>query len=300
MNIATYIKSFNRYRKLFKNWPNLVYSIFKEYFPVTAETRNGNKIIINNRAQSWIVSEALSRNFNCTFHDDVLSLTYKNREIMLSGVYDRNNPRLVNGDPIHVFMEEDYEYLKNGGEACVDIGANIGDSSIWLSLNGFSRVIAVEPYPQNFVNLMKNVKDNGLEKSITCLNKGLSSSRKNIAIDDRTYVDGQFDIHESKDGVSVELIGLKDLVAIAEEEELYLKMDCEGCEYDAILNADSETLRKFRKIMIEYHYGFESLETKLRKCGFNVRHSLPHVHENPNARNKRMITGYIYASLERR
>jgi len=83
----------------------------------------------------------------------------------------------VNGDPIHVFIEEDYLYLKGAEDVCVDIGANTGDSFIWLALNGFSRVIVVEPCLQNIVNLTKNVKDNALEESIICINKGLSSSR---------------------------------------------------------------------------------------------------------------------------
>jgi len=298
MDIVTSIKSANEYRKLFKKWPRLVYSIAREKFPVTVETRNDQKITLNNRAQAWIIREALSRNYNCAFVDDTLILPYKNREIRLSGLCDKRNPRFVNGDPIHVFIEEDYWYLKGAGDVCVDIGANIGDSSIWLALNGFSRVIAVEPYPQNFVNPIKNVKDNALEKSIICINKGLSSSRKDIDIDDSSVVAGGFDLHESKEGSSIELVNLDDLLELSGGSSVCLKMDCEGCEYDSILNANCGTLLKFRRIMIEYHYGFESLETKLKKCGFNVKHTLPHVSINPNASNKRMITGFIYASLE--
>jgi hypothetical protein len=45
-------------------------------------------------------------------------------------------------------------------------------------------------------------------------------------------------------------------------------MDCEGCEYESILSAREDTLRKFRYMQIEYHYGYKDLKNKLEKRGY--------------------------------
>ncbi len=49
-----------------------------------------------------------------------------------------------------------------------------------------------------------------------------------------------------------------------------LKMDCEGCEYEAILKAYSGDLAVFGQVVIEYHNGYESLRKKLESAGFET------------------------------
>jgi hypothetical protein len=44
-------------------------------------------------------------------------------------------------------------------------------------------------------------------------------------------------------------------------------MDCEGCKY-ALLKEDDETLKKFKKIVFEFQYGYKNIESKLRNAGF--------------------------------
>ena len=46
-----------------------------------------------------------------------------------------------------------------------------------------------------------------------------------------------------------------------------VKMDCEGCE-NALLEEDDETLKKFKKIVLEFHYGYKNIESKLKHAGF--------------------------------
>ena len=291
---ANQFKTLLKYRRLFKNYLVVVYKISKNYFPVIAETRTGGLLTFSNRAQAWLITEALDRGAEWKFEEDSLILRYKNRLLSLSGTYDKSNPRLVNGDPIHVFLEEDYSYLRDAGDLCIDVGANIGDSSIWLALNGFSRVIAVEPYPQNFKKLLYNVNENGFGSIIDCVNKGLSSRTHSVTIDDKAYVDGAYDVHEAPEGSSVIMTTLDDLISPLVESKLCLKMDCEGCEYDTILNADPKTLTKFSRIMIEYHYGYYDLKEKLEKCGFSVECTKPVRHINPNTARKEMSVGYLF------
>lgn len=275
----------------------MIYKIVKNSFSVVAEARTWNSITFSNRAQAWLITEGLGRGTELKFEGNSLTLKYRNRQLRLSETYDDTNTRHVNGDTIHVFLEEDYSYLRDSGNVCVDIGANIGDSSIWLALNSFSHVIAVESYPQNFTKVLDNVNRNGLGYAIECFNKGLSSRKFAVILDTNAYVDGGYNIHEVPEGIPVGMTTLSELVSSLRDEKLCLKMDCEGCEYDTILNADPETLTKFSRIMIDYHYGYRDLEDKLIKCAFSFEHTAPHNHMNQNAAKKKMIIGYIYRAV---
>ena len=58
-------------------------------------------------------------------------------------------------------------------------------------------------------------------------------------------------------------------------ENAVMKIDCEGSEYDFILNTDIKSLRKFQQIIIEYHYGYRNLVKKLKSARFKVKITRP-------------------------
>ena len=81
-------------------------------------------------------------------------------------------------------------YLKKiASESTVlNVGANIGMTCIGLlKTGGFARAIAVEPAPDNYRLLVKNIEQNGLDSRITPFQIALSS------------VDGELDLELSDD-----------------------------------------------------------------------------------------------------
>ena len=50
----------------------------------------------------------------------------------------------------------------------------------------------------------------------------------------------------------------------------------------------------FKKIIIEYHYGYEKLVAKLKDCNFDVKYTEPHKWYDKES-NRNLIQGYIYA-----
>jgi hypothetical protein len=72
-----------------------------------------------------------------------------------------------------------------------------------------------------------------------------------------------------------------------------LKMDCEGCEYASIIGATNDTLRRFKQIQIEYHYGPKELVQKLSRAGFET--TIEGLYRATNKMEKKpMYIGYIY------
>lgn len=65
-----------------------------------------------------------------------------------------------------------------------------------------------------------------------------------------------------------------------------LEMDCEGCEYEALLC--SGQLQQFEQIFLEYHYGYEALKHKLETLGFSVT-------VTELGRSKKGSSGSLYA-----
>ena len=71
-------------------------------------------------------------------------------------------------------------------------------------------------------------------------------------------------------------------------------MDCEGCEYDSILETANEILQKFSHIQIEYHYGYKNLKEKLESAGFSVKVTKPYV--TINYEGSKWFLGFLYAT----
>ena len=81
-------------------------------------------------------------------------------------------------------------------------------------------------------------------------------------------------LYEFPDGIKISTITLQDIIKDFDVSDAILKLDCEGCEYETILNSSSEILQKFTDIQIEYHNGYQNLEKKLLSVGFEVSHAV--------------------------
>ncbi|MBL9175516.1 MAG: FkbM family methyltransferase [Verrucomicrobiales bacterium] len=57
----------------------------------------------------------------------------------------------------------------------VNVGANLGDLVLPLSRTG-KRILAVEPNPETFARLVRNVRQNGLQDRITCCDVAISDA----------------------------------------------------------------------------------------------------------------------------
>jgi len=224
-----------------------------------------------------------------------IELEYQNRKIYF--YYDTNMNKQLNNTISLInenFIEEEYKWLDVKGKDVVDVGANIGDSAIYFALKGAKHVYAFEPYPYSYNIAMKNIKLNHLEDNITLLNEGCGKSGF-VTIKEDYENTGRTTLKKFKEGKKIKIENLDEIVKKFNLRHAALKVDCEGCEYDLILNASDEALRAFNQIIIEYHYGYRNLVKRLRKAGFKVKYSAPKYGHNIEAEDSNTYSGLIYA-----
>lgn len=164
------------------------------------------------------------------------------------------------------------------GRAVVDIGCSYGDSSIYFAWLGAKDVYGFEPSFDMYELAKKNIEINDLN-SVHLIHAGVGGKRGSFFADSNYYKTEAFTSNKhfnyADQGEFTPLITLEDIVTTYKIENAFMKIDCEGYEYDIITKASDEVLSHFDYIVIEYHYGYEELEKKLRDAGFKIWHDNP-------------------------
>ncbi len=251
---------------VYKNTLSVMFNVYRKKDVIRVKLKDGR---IRNWRINWVWTYASLDSHMKGIEElniereNYLDINYKGHIIRFYGV---NN----NGDILGVFLKEDYRFLKPENFVIIDIGANIGDSSIYLALNNAKKVIALEPYPYSYNYAVKNIDINHLNDKVTLLNAGYANDSE-VKVDENKITTGGSALIPSENGKSIKLYSFKSLIKDynLNNDDLLLKMDCEGCEYN-MLNEENETLRKFKRIELEFHYGHKNLESKLKEAGFTV------------------------------
>lgn len=162
---------------------------------------------------------------------------------------------------IKEIFSDNYKIIEKGlvfrdGDVILDIGANEGMFSIMMArLFPHTRIIALEPVPRTFYQMIRNIGLNGM--NITALNIGVGAERgvQNLIVskefsggstgfctfDPKTQIKAEVDIYKLDDVFS--MVGV-DRVRL-------LKLDIEGGEHDALYA--STILGKVDYMVGEFH-----------------------------------------------
>ncbi|NQV76793.1 MAG: FkbM family methyltransferase [Lutibacter sp.] len=265
---------FNLYRKTFRNYPSVITNQSRTKFPLKAIFKNGKQLMMNSIDETALFA-LLTAHKNMTYDEKNDLLT-----ISPSSEFNRSSVRLYgiiqNTDTLLAFSQNNstYENLPLQDKTIIDIGACTGDTSIYFALKGAKKVIAVEPFPKNFEILEKNILENNFDNLIIPILAACGSSNKEISIDPNNHSGMRSILHEYPDGFKISMITLEQIIADYDVSNAILKLDCEGCEYEIILNSLPSILKKFTDIQIEYHDGYKNLEEKLLSVGFEVSHPI--------------------------
>ena len=203
-------------RKIFKNWyiyPKIYFGLTDNEFPIL-ETKSDLKIKIRKNST------------------DLIALTH----VWLIGEYQRKKFEIKNNDVI------------------IDVGGHIGLFSLYASqFCKTGSIFTFEPMPENFQLLSENIKSNHLD-NIHIFNLAVSNSNSFVKLFLNEDDAGHSMFSESLKSVNVDSTSLKQIFDDNNIECCdFLKLDCEGAEYEIIKNLPSEYFRKIKKIVIEYH-----------------------------------------------
>jgi FkbM family methyltransferase len=279
-------------RYLFDNWLSLLikYALIKIGFNVKLTAKvNGCAFELSPEVFGYLVNRAsrgLIKLIRCGDHDafvvytNEIQVPIEDLAVKDGWVYDLTNRLWFNGNVrfkhmrctiFQVFNDDNYEQLNVKGRVVIDVGAYIGDSAIYFALKGARKVIAIEPHPGAFAEMLDNIKLNNLEGVIVPVNAGLASKPGKICIENVSVSDTSETHHKPGDCPNaVPAVTLGELISRfgVDPSDAVLKMDCEGCEFDVILN-DYEHVRLFRELVFEYHPRFvnKSLDDLLNVLG---------------------------------
>ncbi len=175
----------------------------------------------------------------------------------------------------------------------IDIGAGLGDFAISVAYeHPTCRVYAYEPFPESYKLLEENIALNGVSNVIAIpLAVGAQSGQMML------FTTGAAVQHTTAkaspaEAISVQGLGLDDVFATNALTTCdFLKMDCEGGEFDILFNTSAATLAKINNISLEYHNGVTGFSHRdlvdyLRQSGFQVKTMSNPVHTH---------LGFLYA-----
>lgn len=174
-------------------------------------------------------------------------------------------------------------YFKGGydikpGDQVIDIGGHIGLFTVLAAKLG-ANVRTYEPVPENFDFLLQNIKENGVLDKVNAFNKAVTADGREVSLhtffDDPKWNTGAARVLEEGKigGLKAPSVKFDDVFREAGMKCDFLKLDCEGSEYEILYGGASDIFKLTKIISMEFHYSLQQgkmLANFLEKKGFNV------------------------------
>ena len=160
----------------------------------------------------------------------------------------------------------------------IDVGANMGMFSILSSALGATQVLACEPIGGTVEKLTKNVYTCGFDSVVEPVRAAITGVKQGYLSMGVQSDSGKNTLYgTSSQHELVPTITLAELVARTTQPEVFLKMDCEGSEYDILLDSEPHVFDKIKAVAIEIHgdlhpihRGVELIQNRLAQLGFQL------------------------------
>ena len=160
---------------------------------------------------------------------------------------------------IEIFFKRTYSYCFPFNKKCtiVDIGSHKGYFALYASRNVAegSKIYAIEPEAENFRVLTNNLKMNSIDNVTPC-NSAIAGSTGQRELYITNSVNHTLFKNDQKGDIKkvVNTLSFFDFCKNNNIDSIdFLKVDCEGAEYEIIESINSELVKKIKTIAIEFH-----------------------------------------------
>ena len=186
-------------------------------------------------------------------------------------------------------VDGDYEFDEAESGVIVDIGAGLGDYAILKAAeNESNKIYALEPFADSFELLKTNIALNEVN-NVVPLPLAISGTTGELLLEATgeavQHTTTSSTVAGRSSGVlHVQAKSLDDFFAEQQIETcVFLKVDCEGSEFDILFNSSAETLARIKRIGLEFHNGYtafndQDLANFLERHGFAVTRQRNPVH----------------------
>ncbi len=153
------------------------------------------------------------------------------------------------------FSAYDHDWRLEEAPYVIDVGAHVGAFTLWLAEQyPGMRAECFEPDPEAFGYLERNVDDLDVvaRPQAVGAHGGSSALLRPIpggAISALRRSDGASGPHV----VDVSVVAFDELMAEIHEPVALVKLDCEGFEYEIVLESALDSWRLVRRVVLEYH-----------------------------------------------
>jgi FkbM family methyltransferase len=246
--------------------------------------RTASRFSKQQEAFSWLVTALSLASYACRLQASgnrvSIDVSPERLSLEVNGVSAVFNAYCVNAyDITEIFAVGGYEVPEVlsdvKGRDVIDVGASVGDSALYFILHGARKVIAVEPLPKVARCAEENVRLSGATDKVKVINAALSDEPVSVPCDYDLLLSRYFSTLKDSGTCKVPGVTLGDLLSMVDDPYL-LKMDCEGCEAEAVLGPERGRLKAFEHIILETHpfitgVSSEKLLTSLKELGFECR-----------------------------
>ena len=155
----------------------------------------------------------------------------------------------------------DHEWQLEQAPVILDIGANIGAWTLWVSeKRPGARGTCYEPDPAAAAYLRRNLELNGLQAQVDVRTEAVSDQTGTASLFQAHPGEGSSSLQQTSPvatfdrETTVPTVSFNEVVGRIESEEISIvKMDCEGAEYDILEHSSADAWARVKRVVLEYH-----------------------------------------------
>jgi len=208
-------------------------------------------------------------NYFGVIHNKFLTFKFRNgSEVKLRNILNKGDTSGI-ATIWEIFIKKNYTpkgFEINKDDTIIDIGANIGVFSLYSALKSINgKVYSYEPFETHYQRLTDNIKLNNLI-NIFPFNLAVceKSGKRNLFISNQSS--GMHSVVFDKNSSGTKMVNCTTLKDIFKQNNIkqcdFLKIDCEGAEYEIIYSTPKEIFKKIKKIALE----FDNIDKEKKNC----------------------------------